>query len=212
MKQVSEKVVSRLIIYRKYLKELLADGQKSIFSHKISAYTGASAAQVRRDLMNVGYNGTPVKGYNIKDLMTSISEFLEKENTIEVAIVGFGNLGKSIVDYCNGRNSRLSISAAFDTDPNKINRVIHGCHCYANTEMETIIKENKVEVAILAVPREDAQKVADKLVACGIKGILNYSPTRLQVPANIYVENRDMLMALEKVAYFANNVHGGKNK
>jgi redox-sensing transcriptional repressor len=210
MKQISEKIVSRLIIYRKYLKELLADGQKSIFSHKIAAYTGASAAQVRRDLMNVGYNGTPVKGYNIKDLMSSISEFLEREHSVEAAIVGFGNLGKAIVDYCNGRNSKLSITAAFDIDPNKINRVIHGCHCYDNIDMEKIIKEKNIEVAILSVPREDGQKVADKLVACGIKGILNYSPTRLQVPASIYVENRDMLMALEKVAYFASNSIGGK--
>jgi len=97
----------------------------------------------------------------------------------------------------------LKIIASFDKDYEKVNRVIAGCRCYHISEAPSIIKREDIKIAIIAVPQSSAQEVADMLIEAGIIGILNYSPMRLNVPANVYVEYRDMVRAVEKVAFFA---------
>jgi redox-sensing transcriptional repressor len=105
--------------------------------------------------------------------------------------------------YFAGRRPRLSIVAAFDTDPSKVNRVIHGCRCYDIADMARIVREAGIEVAVITVPARAAQDVADALVEAGVKGMLNFAPAPLRVPLGVYVEDIDMTMSLEKVAYFA---------
>jgi redox-sensing transcriptional repressor len=105
--------------------------------------------------------------------------------------------------YFTGRRPNLSIVAAFDNDPYKADRVIHGCRCYVLEDLDRVIREEDIRVAIIAVPATEAQAVADLLVRAGVAGMLNFAPVRLHVPSHIYVEDIDMTMSLEKVAYFA---------
>ncbi len=200
---ISDKTVGRLSLYRRLLTRLLEKGEEQIFSHRIATLSGASAAQVRRDLMVVGYQGTPSRGYDVKELCRCIEEFLHHPGGQRVALVGLGNLGRAIVSFFGRFRPSLQIVASFDTDPSKTGRVIHGCHCYALEEIEEVVRELRVTIGILTVPPTAAQAAATALVEAGVGGILNFAPISLQVPEHVYVEDIDLTMSLEKTAYFA---------
>jgi redox-sensing transcriptional repressor len=200
---VSQKTIGRLSLYRRLLEALAVKGVKNIYSHQIAAIAGATAAQVRRDWMAIGYNGSPTHGYEVTELIESIGKFLDSPTDQKVALVGIGNLGRAILIYFSGRRPRLNIAAAFDNDPYKVNRVIHGCRCHPVENLGEVVKELGIDVGVIAVPASDAQAIADKMVGAGIKGILNFAPTPLRVPPGVYVEDMDMTMAIEKVAFFA---------
>ena len=200
---ISAKVVARLSLYRRLLASEAASGAQHIYSHQLATRAGVSAEQVRRDMMAVGYNGTPIRGYCIAELMNCIDGLLDAAQGQNAAIVGLGNLGRAITVYSAGRWPKLSIVAAFDQDPAKVGEVINGCTCYPATDIPRIVAERDIRVAIITVPASEAQKVADRLVEAGVKGILNFAPARLRVPPDVYVENMDVAVSLEKVAYFA---------
>ena len=203
MNKIPEKTIERLILYRRLLLGLQGNGTNKIFSHQLAAMAGVTSAQLRKDLTPTGYYGSPVHGYDIKELMDSISEIIDAPLMQNVALVGLGHLGRAVLDYFQGRRPKLQIIAAFDTDPIKINRVIHGCRCYHTEELEKVIKKNNINVGILSVPVDEAQEIAERMINAGIRGLLNYAPMRLNLPNDVYVENRDMIMAVEKAAYFA---------
>jgi redox-sensing transcriptional repressor len=200
---ISEKNIERLSLYRRLLNGMLADGIRSAFSHQLATTSGYTAAQIRRDLMAVGYTGSPTTGYEIPQLLKAIREYLDAPGGQKVALVGVGNLGKALLSFFSGRRPSLQISAAFDNDAYKVNRVIHGCRCYSMESLAETAKAQKLKVAILAVPAGAAQEAAEKLIAVGFRGILNFAPVRLRTPPHVYVENIDMTMGLEKVAFFA---------
>jgi redox-sensing transcriptional repressor len=185
------------------LRELLADGVGSVYSHQLAGKGGVTSAQVRRDLMYVGYSGSPNKGYDTKELAEGIDALLDPPQAENVCLVGVGNLGRAILAHCAGRCGRLSITAAFDKDPAISGRVVHGCRCYSIDEAPRVIAMESIRSAILAVPGEEAQKVTDLLLSCGVRGLLSFSPRRLRVPLDVCVENMDVTIALEKVAFFA---------
>jgi redox-sensing transcriptional repressor len=203
MKPTSEKTIERLIIYRGLLLNMATNEVKHIYSHQLAQLTGFTSAQIRRDIMSIGYSGSPVRGYDIKSLIDSLGEFIDGETKQDVALVGMGHLGRAILDYLKGRRPNLQITATFDYDPAKVNRVIHGCMCYHVNGLEDVIRKQGIRAGIIAVPADEAQSVAERMVNAGIRGILNYAPVKLDLPAGIYVENRDMALAVEKVAYFA---------
>ena len=210
MNKISEKTIERLILYRRLLLGLQGNGTNKIFSHQLAVMAGVTSAQLRKDLTPTGYYGSPVHGYDIKQLLDSISEIIDAPEMENVVLVGLGHLGRAVLDYFQGRRPKLQIIAAFDTNPAKINRTIHGCLCYHTDDMEKVIKENKIIVSILAVPVDEAQEIAERMVNAGIRGLLNYAPMRLNLPNDVYVENRDMIMAVEKAAYFARLFLKGK--
>lgn len=203
MAMVSDRTIGRLSLYRRLLRDLLADGETHIFSHQLAAMAGGTAAQVRRDIMAIGYSGSPVRGYDIEQLLVSIGQFLDASQTQNVAMVGVGNLGRALLAYFVGRHPTLSIVAAFDKDPAKANRVIHGCRCYPVDDLKAIVRERDIRLGIVAVPAPEAQAVANLLCQAGVRGLLNFAPIRLWVPEHVYVEDIDVTMALEKVAFFA---------
>jgi redox-sensing transcriptional repressor len=178
-------------------------GTQSVYSHQLAALAGGTAAQVRRDMMSIGYTGSPKRGYDVRELIESIGAFLDSPKSQGAALVGIGHLGQAIMSYFAGRRPRLSIVAAFDTDPYKVNRVILGCRCYDISRLAEIVASHDIQVAIITVPAAEAQSTADQLVHAGIRGILNFAPVPLRVPPDVYVEDIDMTMSLEKVAYFA---------
>ncbi len=203
LSMVSQKTIGRLSLYRRLLNNLLAEGERSIFSHQLAAMAGGTAAQVRRDMMAVGYSGSPTHGYDVQELTRAIGAFLDAPQGQNVALVGVGNLGRAILSYFAGRRPKLKIVAAFDNDPGKVNRMIHGCRCYPVDEMVRVVKEHRIQIGIITVPADEAQRAAERLVAAGVLGLLNFAPVRLWVPASIYVEDIDVTMAMEKAAYFA---------
>ncbi|HRS54728.1 MAG TPA: redox-sensing transcriptional repressor Rex, partial [Bacteroidales bacterium] len=158
--------------------------------------------QVRRDLMLISHSGTLQKGYDVKELINLLSKILDTDNDVNVAIIGLGNLGRAIMGYFAGKRPKLKIVAAFDVNPDKIDKVYAGVKCYHFDKITEIIKKESIEIGIITVPAEEAPKVAEKLVLAGIKGILNYSPCSISVSPNIYLEEYDMITSLEKVAYF----------
>lgn len=200
---LSEKTVARLSLYRRLLAGVSEEGIRNVYSHQLATMAGVTAAQVRRDMMAAGYSGTPVRGYDISDLIVRLDDLLDSAQGMSVALVGVGNLGRAITTYFAGRRPKLSIVAAFDNDPYKVGRVINGCECYHDSEISRIVEEKNIRVGIITVPAGEAQSVADRLIRAGAKGLLNFAPVRLRVPPDVYVENMDVAVSLEKVAYFA---------
>lgn len=207
---ISDKTIGRLSLYRRTIQKLLAEGRGYVYSHEIATVCGVTPAQVRRDLMPTGFTGSPNKGYSIAGLLQSLGNLLDDPEEQRVALVGAGNLGRAILAYFTGRRPNLSIVAAFDQDPFKVNRVIHGCRCHSMEDLSTVVKAQGVEVAILAVPANAAQSIAEQLINSGVRGILNFAPISLRVSPEVYVEDLDMAISLERVAYFARHGAGAR--
>ena len=171
--------------------------------HELARMAGCTAAQVRRDIMAVGYSGNPIRGYDVGQLIDSIGRFLDAPDAMGAALVGVGNLGRAILAYFVGRRPKLSIVAAFDSDDQKTNRVIHGCRCYHMRQMGEIIAEKSIRLGIITVPSSSPRRWPTHFAAPGVVGLLNFAPVPLRAPDHVYVEDVDVTMSLEKVAYFA---------
>ncbi len=200
---LSGKIIGRLSMYRRILGNLRMQGERQLFSHELATLSGVSAAQVRRDIMHIGYSGNPNRGYDVEALLESIGQFIDDPDGHRAALIGVGNLGRAILAYFAGRRPNLSIVAVFDNDPEKYGRVILGHRCYSIDNFETVIKEKNIRSAIITTPAHVAQSITDRLIAANIRGILNFAPVALRVPPYVFVEDIDMTTSLEKVAYFA---------
>ncbi len=203
IRNLPHKTVERLSQYRRSLLMTLSKDKTHVFSHEIAQMLHITPVQVRRDLMLIGYSGNLRKGYDIKELIDLIGKIIDSDRGQRVAVVGLGNLGKAIISYFKGKRSKLAIIAAFDINPEKINRVYDGVACYHISQLTDIIKQNNITIGIIAVPAEQAPEIAETMVLAGIKGILNFTPKPLNVPAFVYLEEYDMITSLEKVAFFA---------
>ena len=199
----SSRSISRLTLYRRILTDLLAEGQSHLHSHELARRAGSTPAQVRRDLMLIGRLGSPKRGYDCRMLLEKITHFFEQPASENVALIGVGDLGRALLSYFKMKRSHLNIIAAFDSDPDKAGRVIFGCRCHSIELLEKVILEKKIITAIIAIPAANAQLIADRLRLAGIKGILNFAPVPLHLERSIFVENLDVAVSLEKVAYFA---------
>ena len=200
---VSRKTVSRMSRYRRLLLALRASGVESIYSHQLARHAVVSAAQVRRDLMVIGYSGSPNKGYDVDACIDSIGSFLDGSARQEVALVGVGNLGRAVLAHFGEESPAVAIVAAFDVDPALTDTLVHGVRCFDAAGMESLVRDLGVEIAVLAVPGETAQDAGDALVRAGVKSIISFSPVPLHLPNEIFVEYMDITAALESAAYFA---------
>lgn len=197
-----EKTIERLSQYRRILLNCSANGQTHIFSHDLAALLNITAVQVRRDIMFLGYSSLQRKGYDIQDLIRTIGNLLDQHEIMHVAVIGLGHLGTAITTYFQGKRDKLDIVAAFDIHPDKIGRIIAGVTCYPLSDLNEVVKQLNITIGMITVPPESASEVASLLVAAGIKGILNFTTVPLNVTSEVYLEEYDMITALEKVAYF----------
>jgi redox-sensing transcriptional repressor len=202
MNKLPGKTVERLSEYRRQLLGCLAEKKNYIFSHDLAGLLHITAVQVRRDLMLIGYSSVLRKGYDIRELIDTIGRIIDSAEGLNVAIIGIGNLGRAVTGYFRGKRSKLNIVASFDNDPQKVNKVISGVKCYHTLDMEKIIREMDIKIAILTVPADFAKSIAEDVVRFGIKGILNFTTVPLNVPSGVYLESYDMITSIEKVAYF----------
>ncbi len=201
--QVPYRTIGRLTLYWRILRDLASEGQAHIHSHHLASKARVTAAQVRRDLMILGYSGTPAKGYDVKKLQEHIEAFIFPAGDQRVVLAGVGNIGRALLKFFLGRRPTLRIVASLETNPDKFGRMIHGCPCQSIENASDIIREQGITVGIIAVPDNEAQYVADVFVEAGIRGILNFARTPLHVPSGVYVEDIDLAMSLDRVAYFA---------
>ncbi len=204
-KTLPVKTIERLILYKRLLANLQNIGQRTVYSYQLAQMAGNSAEQVRRDLMQIGFSGNPKKGYVIQDMLHTIDRTLNNPLKQKMVLIGVGNLGRAILSYFTYRQPHIQIVAAFDVDPSKVNRVIGGCRCYPMEALETIVTQQGARLAILTVPPSAVQKVSDQLVALGIKGILNFAPLPLKLPADVICEQLDIALQLEKLAFLIQN-------
>lgn len=202
MNRLPGKTVERLSEYRRTLLGCLAEGRNYVFSHDLAAMLHITAVQVRRDLMLIGYSSVLRKGYDVKELIQKIGTIIDSDEGINVAIIGIGNLGRAVTSYFRGKRSKLNMVASFDNDPQKVNKVIAGIKCYHIQDMERIINDLDIKIAILSVPADYAKATCENVVRFGIKGILNFTTIALNVPSGVYLEEYDMITSIEKVAYF----------
>jgi redox-sensing transcriptional repressor len=190
-------------MYRAVLRRLMAEGKTHVFSHRLGDLAGATSAQVRRDLMVVGGYGTAAHGYEIEKLLEGISDFMDAPRPTRVGLVGVGNLGRAILAFFARGGPNMEIVAAFDKDGRKTGRSFEEVPCHHVDEMEEVVREKGIEVAIVAVPAEAAQPAADSLVRAGIRGMLSLAPVCLEAPEEVYVETADLGVFVDKTIYFA---------
>jgi len=202
-KLIPPRTVGRLSLYRNVLTKQLAPDAVTIFSHDIARLAAVSPAQVRRDIMSLGYSGSPNRGYEITHLLESIHQALDAPTGVRVALVGLGALGRALMDIYQGRHANLGVVAAFDINPDKTDRLFNGIPVYPMEQLNEIVKEKDILAGIIAVPAERAQPVAEQMIHAGIVSLINYAPITLRLPHSIYLEQMYLSVVMERVAYYA---------
>ena len=201
MKKVSEPTISRLSLYLRLLMELTDAGVGTVSSEELASRSGTTAAQVRKDLSLFGTFGTRGRGYSVEELETRLRSILGLEQRWGVALVGAGRIGRALFGYENFRRQGFFIEAVFDRDPDKVGQRWNGLVVQADDELERVLAERSIQIAVVAVPARVAQSVADRLVRAGIEGILNFAPVQLEVPSSVVVRTVDMALEMEGLSY-----------
>ena len=205
-RQISKAVISRLPRYYRYLGELMEEGIERISSNELSARMKVTASQIRQDLNNFGGFGQQGYGYNVEYLYNEIKKILGLDRVYNLIVVGGGNIGQALVNYTSFEKRGFVITAVFDVNPRLIGMSIRGIEIYDVDTMEEYVKSNKVDVAILTLPRSQAAKAASDLASWGIKGIWNFSHVDLDLPKDVVVENVHLTDSLMTLLYKINEV------
>ena len=204
-KRIAQTVVPRLSNYNRVLNRLHKDGVEIISSEELGERTGYSASQIRKDLSFFGEFGQVGRGYYVKELESAISQILGLDKTWKVALVGAGNLGSALLAYPGFRERGFRIVAVFDNDLRKIGKKWEDVVLHDISEIEEKVKEEDIQIGIIAVPAEAAQLVASILVSSGIRAILNFAPVRIVVPEDVELRSAELSSELECLSYFLVN-------
>lgn len=202
-------VVGRVSLYLRQLETFQRQGQDTISSSQLGSALGINDAQVRKDLAFFGQFGYPGIGYRIGELIPAIRRILGIDHVWPTAMIGLGNLGRALLKYRGFRGRGFQIAALFDNDPKKVGQTHAGLVVHSLDELPKIASESGIRLAILTVPAEAAQWVADRIVESGIHGILNFAPTTLVVPEDVSILAVDLSIQLEHLAYRVQNLEGG---
>ncbi|MFL1696190.1 redox-sensing transcriptional repressor Rex [Weissella kandleri] len=195
----------RLPIYYRYLKLLLDEGTTRISSVDLAEIVKIDAATIRRDFSCFGALGKRGYGYEVSELIKFFSGELNQDTLASVALIGLGNLGHALLNFKFQKTSNVRISAVFEVNPDLINTIQNGVPVFSMDELEEQIAEQRIDVAMLTVPADAAQSIAARLEDSGIKGILNFTPLRLDVSKQIHVQNVDLTNELQTLLYFIDN-------
>lgn len=201
-REIPEIVISRLPVYLQKLNQVLKEGKTIISSQELADHLGVSATQIRKDLSNFGGFGKQGSGYNVVNLLESLQDILNLNRVWKTAVFGVGNLGRALLSYKGFASKGFEIVTAFDNDPELIGKEIEGITVKDIEDLEKCCCDSDVKIAILTVPATEAQELANRLVKCGFKAVLNYAPTTLMLPEEIKVSNIDPVLVLQKMAYY----------
>ena len=205
MKKISDSTISRLSKYYRTLGRLIEKKVKTVSSEEIAEIDGVTSAQVRKDLSFFGTFGKRGLGYNTIDLQNNIGTILGLFKKWNVALVGIGNIGRALVDYQEFKKQGFIIRLLMDDDGNKIGTKVGGLEIKSFANAAEYLEEEKIHIAIVAVPANVAQGVVNSLTDAGVKAILNFAPLSLKVPENVMIKNENMSIELEALSYFLTN-------
>ena len=202
--KISELTTSRLSVYLRCLNELSAEGQKTVSSEGLAGRFHLNSAQIRKDLAYFGEFGVRGVGYYIENLRDHLTNILGLNEEHRVGIIGAGRLGAALADYYSFAKSNFHVAALFDTDPNKIGKSIGDTKItvYDLNTLPQVVKKEKIDVAVIAVPAAFAQPVLEVVVQAGIKAVLNFAPTPLKAPENVKLKTVDLTISLEGLSFF----------
>lgn len=204
MKQdkISEAVVRRLPVYLRFLNELSHADVQTVSSQDLGEKLDLNPAQIRKDLAYFGEFGRKGVGYNVSYLIEKIRQILKLDKTLNVALVGTGNLGKALCNYNMYNRDNMKIRAVFDADSSKTGTKINQMTVQSMDELNETVDRLGITIGIITVPAIEAQNVADRFVAAGIRGILNFAPAVLKAPAGVRVHYADFTAELLSLAYY----------
>lgn len=211
MPAIPSAAVGRLVTYLRILGQLEARGVQQTSSGYLAGEAQVSAFQVRKDLTRFGSFGKRGAGYTVATLRREIRGILGLTRPWNVAIVGMGRLGQAIADYPNFGEYDFSIRAFFDSDERKVGSTISEIEISHSNEMARVVAEREIDIGFITVPQDSAQAVADDLVAAGVRGILNFAPTIVNVPPDVKVESVDFLVGLKRLAFYLKPPENGES-
>ena len=196
---MSKSTAHRLSFYLRQVEAHGNAGHPTISSEQLASALGLTATQVRKDLTHVGQLGRPGIGYSCEDLLSKLRQVLGTDQERPVALVGCGNLGRALATYQGFERRGFRIVAVFDNDLQKVGRR-YGDHIVQDiAKLFFVCQRDRIQFAILAVPGQAAQDVADQLAKAGIQGILNFAPLTLALAPQVVVSNVALSMELEQL-------------
>ena len=196
--------VRRLSLYLRQLEAFQRKDRRTISSKQLGESLGLTDAQVRKDLAYFGQFGHPGIGYRVEDLIAQVRKILGTDKTWNVLLVGAGNLGRALMAYKGFEKKGFRLSAVFDADPGKIGKKHGPFPIQGLAELASTIQQKNIRLAIIAVPADHAQDVADQLVAAGVRGILNFAPVSISVPSDVALTAVDLAVQLEQLSFQVN--------
>jgi redox-sensing transcriptional repressor len=204
-KSIPESTVRRMSLYLRSLQEAQEAGMASISSDELAERGGTTSAQVRKDLSFFGSFGKRGFGYPVRELIAAIRDILGLDHTWRVALVGAGRIGSALFGYQDFQRRGFQIQAVFDTDPAKVGQSWGRLTVRGDAEMEAVLRDEEIEIVIVAVPADAAQRVVDRVARAGVRAVLNFAPVRLRAPASVALRTVDMSTELESLAFALNN-------
>jgi redox-sensing transcriptional repressor len=200
--EIPSVVIDRLPLYARALANLDSKGREVVSSQELGQQLNVTPAQIRKDLSYFGRFGKQGRGYNVRKLLDELRRILGLNRQWRIAIVGAGRLGRAIAGYEGFTPQGFRIIEAFDSDPAIIGTTIDNLEIKNTEELESVLGQSTVDIGIVAVPAESAQKVIDALVRCGVRAILNYAPTAAHVPEGVQIKRIDPVLALQGMTYY----------
>lgn len=211
-KEISQAVIGRLPRYFRYLGELKDDGIERISSQELSAIMKVTASQIRQDFNNFGGFGQQGYGYKVEYLYEEIGKILGLHKIHNLIIIGAGNLGQALANYMNFERRGFLFRGIFDNNPALFGKKIRDLEVQPMEELETFVKENEIDIAVLTIPKDNALEVAERLARQDIKGIWNFAHIDLNLPKEIQVENVHLSDSLMKLTYNINRYETEKEE
>ena len=200
-KNISMAVIKRLPKYHRYLQELMKNDVDRISSKELGEKIGFTASQIRQDLNCFGDFGQQGYGYNVRELYNQIVSILGLDQNYKTIMVGAGNIGQAIANYASFVRLGIELVGIFDVNPKVIGTKIRDIEIEAESNLREYLKSNSIDIGIICVPKINAQRVCDELIAGGIKGIWNFAPVDLIVPDDVKVENVHLSESLSTLIY-----------
>ena len=203
-KEISQAVIGRLPRYFRYLGELRDEGVERISSQELSELMKVTASQIRQDFNNFGGFGQQGYGYNVEYLYEEIGKILGLDKKHNFVIIGAGNLGRALGNYMNFERRGFIFRGMFDQDKKLIGQEVRGVKIMGMEDLESFVRDNNIDIAVLTIPKTSAVEIVDKLVNNGIRAIWNFAHVDLNVPQGVQVENVHLSDSLMKLSYNIN--------
>lgn len=198
---IPDATVARLPLYLRALTGLGERGTLTVSSEDLAAAAGVNSAKLRKDLSHLGSYGTRGVGYDVQYLVYQISRELGLTQDWAVAIIGMGNLGRALADYGGFVSRGFSVAALFDVDPGKVGNLVAEMVVQHVDTLEAVVRESHIAIGVIATPPQAAQDVCDRLVAAGVRSILNFAPAVLHVPSDVQIRKVDLSIELQILAF-----------